>query len=111
VPCAGAGRWVIDPVVVDSAFQLSILWARVHTNMTPLPAGFRSLRRFAPLAGRQIRCDFRVSASAGGHVLETHYAFVSPDGRLLALLEGMEFSCSQTLNRLAGHAAVEATHE
>jgi acyl transferase domain-containing protein/NAD(P)H-dependent flavin oxidoreductase YrpB (nitropropane dioxygenase family)/NAD(P)-dependent dehydrogenase (short-subunit alcohol dehydrogenase family) len=101
---AGAGRWVIDPVVVDSGFQLAILYARVHSDMTPLPARFKSYRRFAPLAGPAIRCEFRASASAGGRVLETQTAFLDADGRLLGVLEDMELSCSRELNRLAGQS-------
>jgi hypothetical protein len=104
---ASSTRWLIDPVVVDSAFQLSILWARVHFDMTSLPARFRSFRRFAPMASAPVRCDFRGRASAGGHILETQYAFLSAEGQLLALLEDMEFSCSHSLNRLAGQAMVE----
>ncbi|HEU4403438.1 MAG TPA: SDR family oxidoreductase, partial [Candidatus Polarisedimenticolia bacterium] len=102
---APAGRWLIDPVVVDSGFQLAILYARAHNDMTPLPARFRSFRRFAPLDGGSIRCEFRARSSAGGHRLETQTAFLGPGGRLLALLEDMELSCSRELNRLAGQAA------
>jgi NAD(P)-dependent dehydrogenase (short-subunit alcohol dehydrogenase family)/acyl carrier protein len=104
---ATATRWLIDPVVVDSAFQLAILWARAHFDMTPLPARFRSFRRFAPMANAPIRCDFRARASAGGHILETQYAFLGAEGQLLALLEDMELSCSHSLNRLAGQAMME----
>ena len=93
---------MIDPVVVDSAFQLSILYARSHYDMTPLPARFRSFRRFAPLDGSPIRCEFRSRARAGGHVLDTQIAFLDERGRLLGLLEDLELSCSRELNRLAG---------
>ena len=99
---AAEGAWLIDPVVVDSAFQLSILYARSHYDMTPLPARFRSFRRFAPFDGSPIRCEFRSRARAGGHVLDTQIAFLDERGRLLGLLEDLELSCSRELNRLAG---------
>jgi hypothetical protein len=103
------GEWLVDPVVMDSAFQLAILWARVHTDMTPLPAGFQSFRLFAPLVGSRLRADFRARASAGGHVLDTQVTFMDPDGRILARLEDMQFNCSRALNRLAGRGVLEAT--
>jgi acyl transferase domain-containing protein/NAD(P)H-dependent flavin oxidoreductase YrpB (nitropropane dioxygenase family) len=99
---AHAGAWLIDPVVVDSAFQLAILWARAHTDMTPLPAGFRRYHRFAPLRGESVEADLRVKASAGGQVLEIEVAFLGPDGRLLGFLQEMQLACSRSLNRLAG---------
>ncbi len=99
---ANGGAWLIDPVVVDSAFQLGILYARSHYDMTPLPARFRRLRRFAPFNGSPIRCEFRSQARAGGHVLDIQIAFLDEHGRMLGMLEDMELSCSRELNRLAG---------
>jgi len=99
---ANGGDWLIDPVVVDSAFQLGILYARSHYDMTPLPARFRSFRRFAPFNGAPIRCEFRSKARAEGHVLDIQIAFIDENGRLLGMLEDMELSCSRELNRLAG---------
>ena len=99
---ANGGDWLIDPVVVDSAFQLGILYARSNYDMTPLPARFRSFRRYAPFNGSPIRCEFRSVARAGGHVLDIQIAFLDEKGRLLGMLEDMELSCSRELNRLAG---------
>ena len=96
------GDWLIDPVVVDSAFQLGILYARSNYDMTPLPARFRSFRRYAPFNGSPIRCEFRSVARAGGHVLDIQIAFLDKEGRLLGMLDDMELSCSRELNRLAG---------
>ncbi len=99
-----AQEWLIDPVVVDSGFQLAILWARVHTDMTPLPARIKKFRRFSALAGPRLRCDFRARVSSDGRTMETQTAFLSEEGRLLAIIEEMELSCSRDLNRLAGQA-------
>jgi acyl transferase domain-containing protein/NAD(P)H-dependent flavin oxidoreductase YrpB (nitropropane dioxygenase family)/NAD(P)-dependent dehydrogenase (short-subunit alcohol dehydrogenase family) len=105
-----ANLWLIDPVVVDCAFQLSILWARMHLDMTPLPARFGRLRRFASLGGSPIQCDLGLRTAAGGHVLETRITFTNLEGKLLATIDDMEFTCSHSLNRLARGApiAVEA---
>jgi NAD(P)-dependent dehydrogenase (short-subunit alcohol dehydrogenase family) len=99
-----AGAWIIDPIVIDSAFQLGILYARSQYDTTPLPARFRRFRRFAPLDRGPIRCEFRSSAIASDSVLEIQIALLDESGRLLALIEDMELSCSRDLNRLAGRA-------
>jgi acyl transferase domain-containing protein/NAD(P)-dependent dehydrogenase (short-subunit alcohol dehydrogenase family)/NAD(P)H-dependent flavin oxidoreductase YrpB (nitropropane dioxygenase family) len=109
VQTSPTARWLVDPVVIDSAFQLAILWCRLRLDMTPLPAGFRRFRRFAPFPESPIRCEVRTQVSADGHILETQNLFRDGSGRMIALLEGMEFGCSRSLNRLAGSWVSEGT--
>lgn len=101
---APVGRWLIDPVLLDSSFQLAILWERAQHDMTPLPSRFRGYRRFGPPPGAPVRCFLLAQSSGGGHALITNICFLDAAGRLVGLLEEMEFSCSQALNRLAGCA-------
>jgi hypothetical protein len=98
------GQWLIDPVVFDSGLQLIILWARAHTDMTPLPSRFQRYRCFGALAGQVIRCHLLANATADGHLLHATLFFVSPDGRLLGALEDLECSSTKALNRLAGRS-------
>lgn len=98
------GQWLIDPVLLDSAFQLAILWERFHFDMTPLPSGFTAYRRFHSSLRFPVRCYLQGKSSAEGHMLSTNIQFLGEDGHMIAFLEGMEFSCSKALNRLAGTA-------
>jgi hypothetical protein len=88
--------------VVDSAFQLAILYSRATNGMTPLPARLGRLRRFGPLVCESITCRFRGRSRAGGHVLDADISFLNPDGAVLMTIDGMEFACTSALNRLAG---------
>ncbi|MGH3963388.1 MAG: polyketide synthase dehydratase domain-containing protein [Pseudonocardiaceae bacterium] len=101
----GEGRWIIDPVLIDSGFQLCVLWARARLDMTPLPARIRRYRRFAAVPDAPVRCEMRARVRAGGHLLDTQYAFRDAQGRLLAVIEDMEGACSRSLNRLAAAVA------
>jgi hypothetical protein len=101
------GDWLVDPVVLDGAFQLSILWARANLDMTPLPARLGRLHRFAPLRGERLLCELHARPAAGGHVLHTDITLLDAAGRPLVLLEDMEFSCSPSLNRLAAGVRLE----
>ena len=103
-----AKDWQLDPIVIDSALQMAILWIRATEDMTPLPAGFERLVQYAPLDAERIRCDMRASIQAGGHMLRVDYVFFDDTGLTLAVLEGMEFSCSRALNRLGGQTRKEA---
>ena len=102
---AGPGSWMVDPVLLDSGFQLALLWARIRLDMTPLPARIRRYRRFAALPDGPVHCDLRVRVRAGGHIFDTQLAFLDARGRLLVFIEGMEFAVSRSLNRLAGAVA------
>ncbi|RMF86544.1 MAG: hypothetical protein D6736_14865, partial [Nitrospinota bacterium] len=98
----GQGHWVIDPVLLDCGFQLAILWERAYHDMTPLPNRFKLYHRFGSPSGSPVRCSLRAWSREGGHNLLTDVYFQeTTTGRVIGILEGMEFSCSQALNRLA----------
>jgi len=96
------GQWTIDPVVMDSAFQPALLWERAYYDMTPLPSGFAAFRLFGSLSQEPLLCHMQTNASSDGQILTTNIFFVDENQRQVARLEGMEFSCSADLNRLAG---------
>jgi hypothetical protein len=95
------GPWIIDPVVLDSALQLIIVWTRAQWDMTPLPARMRSYQRFGALSGQRINCQMRIKADSAGHIVHCDVAFYGDDGQLLGLVEDAEGVCSKALNRLA----------
>ena len=104
------GRWLIDPLLFDSALQLLVLWGRVHWDMTALPSGFQRYRRFAAPTSAQVLCELRIRPNTGGQNIHADlYFFDAGTGRLLSMLEDMQGACSKALNRLAkGEALVPA---
>ena len=97
------GRWLVDPVVIDSAFQLSILWERAHYDMTFLISKVGSYRRFGSFSERPVQCWAEMRATSGGHLLTTDFHFLDESGRVIAVIAEMEGSCSKKLNRIVGH--------
>jgi hypothetical protein len=95
------GQWLIDPVVIDSGFQLAIVWARIYHDFTPLPSRFSVYRRFGPLSGPRFQCYLRSQADPGKLIMHTNLYFVD-DGRVLGVFEGAESTCSRVLNRKVG---------
>jgi acyl transferase domain-containing protein/NAD(P)H-dependent flavin oxidoreductase YrpB (nitropropane dioxygenase family)/NAD(P)-dependent dehydrogenase (short-subunit alcohol dehydrogenase family) len=104
----GVRSWIIDPVIVDCSFQLTILWGRMYWDMTSLPSRFSSYKRFGELNGNNISCQVCIRPDSKGkgheslHAIHADVAFIGEDGRLLGLLEGLEHNCSKSLNRLTG---------
>jgi len=92
--------WIIDPVVIDSAFQLSILWERAHYDMTFLISSLGTYKRFGSFSPGPVRCHAKMTATVGGHLLSTDFHFLDENDRVIALIEKMEGSCSKELNRI-----------
>jgi acyl transferase domain-containing protein/NAD(P)H-dependent flavin oxidoreductase YrpB (nitropropane dioxygenase family)/NAD(P)-dependent dehydrogenase (short-subunit alcohol dehydrogenase family)/acyl carrier protein len=97
------GQWIIDPLVFDSALQLVVLWAREHWDMTALPSGFQSYRRFAAPPASRITCEMRMRPNTGAQTIHADIFFLdAASGHMLGTIEDMHGACSKTLNRLAG---------
>jgi hypothetical protein len=98
----GRPQWIIDPFVFDSALQLLLIWSRAQNDKTALPSRFRSFTRYRPLSDEPLTCYVAVESLAAGHALKNQMHFVDGSGRVLAVLDTMEASCTSALNRLAG---------
>jgi hypothetical protein len=97
-----AASWLIDPLMLDSALQLLVVWAREHWDMTALPTGFSCYRRFAGSAGRRVRCEMRIKPNTGAQTIHADLFFIDVQtGLVVSVLEDMEGACSRMLNRLA----------
>jgi acyl transferase domain-containing protein/NAD(P)H-dependent flavin oxidoreductase YrpB (nitropropane dioxygenase family)/NADP-dependent 3-hydroxy acid dehydrogenase YdfG len=94
------GRWIVDPVMFDSALQLVLLWVRAQFDKTTLPSRFARYRRFGSLSDAPIACHVQVLERSRDPLLYLDIALVGPDGRLRGMLEGMEATFSRALNRL-----------
>lgn len=93
--------WIIDPFVFDAALQLQLIWSRAVNDTTALPARFQAFHRYGRLCDQALTTYVQVETLAGGNALRSEFHFVDPAGQVLAVLTGMEVSCSAALNRLA----------
>jgi Polyketide synthase dehydratase N-terminal domain len=95
------GSWLIDPVIVDSALQLLILWARSYLDATPLPSRLGSYHIFGRLpAGGSVRCEAEIEYQPGNPTLNASLLLYDSGGRKIGWLEDMEVTVSRALNRL-----------
>src|SRR5262249_51837441 len=92
-------RWLADPLALDAAFQLLILWSwQVHgaANLPCLLGRYRQYRKVFPDVG--VRVLTRVSRHTELHVV-ADLDFVDADGRLVARLGGYEAIIDPTLHQ------------
>ena len=82
--------WVADPLVLDSTFQLLILWSSAHRGAPSLPCAIDRYRQYVgafPKDGIQIR----IATSRGnGPIASAAVEIIDPQGNLIASMEGCE---------------------
>jgi hypothetical protein len=92
-------RWITDPLVLDAAFQLMIVWAQQRHGAVGLPchvARYRQFRRAFP-AG-PVRVAVRVTRDSGLHAL-ADIDILDGAGVVIARLEGCECAIDPGLER------------
>jgi len=99
------GAWLLDPVLVDCALQMQVIWARLNWDSTLLPAmigGFVSSATPAP--DEPVRHELRIRPESVAPLCHCDHYFYGADGRLLAAMTNVQGIGSKALNRLAGVA-------
>ena len=101
------GRWLLDPVLLDCALQLQVLWARLHWDVTLLPAQIERYERFtaAPPPAHLIAHELRVRLDSRPPICVADHSFRGPGGELVATLTGVQGVGTPALNRLAAVSA------
>ncbi|MFW6387420.1 MAG: polyketide synthase dehydratase domain-containing protein, partial [Thermodesulfobacteriota bacterium] len=87
--------WLSAPMLLDSSFQLMILWCSARCGCVSLPSSVRSYRQYVehiPGDSSEIRAHVSKSSDSGA---EADIDFIAPDtGKLLARMEG--YACTMT---------------
>jgi hypothetical protein len=99
-----AGEWLLDPVLVDCALQLQVIWARLHWDVTLLPASIGGVVRAGSpaAAGGEVRHELRIRPESAAPMCHCDHWFYAADGRLLLAMTDVQGIGSRALNRLAG---------
>ena len=106
------GKWLIDPLAIDSAFQLVGLWTREILGSNSLPTGLGSLRLYGrdfPEQGARVIVEIEQSSAARATAA---IEILDEDRRLIARLDHFECVVDASLNqafrrnRLSSHFSV-----
>jgi len=92
-------RWIIDPILLDSAMQLAGVWARQYMDITVLPTGFKSLVRLRPITGKRLKG--RINIPATSHTGDLHCDLLVSDveGVPVFIVSGLSGVGSRSFNR------------
>ena len=89
--------WLADPLALDAAFQLMILWSVEHAGAPCLPCHggrYRQYRPAFPASGVTVSC--RVTEHKGSRLI-ADIAFLDDQGQLVAELSGAESTIDASL--------------
>lgn len=91
-----ASHWTTDPVALDSALQLVGLWVREQRGASALPTYVQNYKQVAPLQGLlDVHIELEPTKTARGTF---HATFVDEAGRVVAQVEGGQYTAMSTLN-------------
>ncbi|MBX7165577.1 MAG: SDR family NAD(P)-dependent oxidoreductase [Pirellulales bacterium] len=105
--CLGGARpagWLIDPVILDAAPQLGMLWSRAVHDTSPLPNRVAVYHRFGPLGSEPVEALFRLDPSSNENWYKAD-VWLLRGNRVVGLMEGLEGAGSAALNRIARSAS------
>ena len=92
------GSWIADPLALDSAFQMMILWSNAHRGGPALPSALGRYRQFVgafPKGGCRAVIGVALGISA---IAVATIQFLDRQGNLLASAEGCEFVVDAALH-------------
>ena len=90
-------RWHTDPVVIDAAFQLGVLWVQHRLGSGVLPSTVRSVRWAGPLRGSRVQCRLRVGDDVTAQGGTFSVALLDEDERVVATIDGRYVGDRSTL--------------
>jgi hypothetical protein len=95
--------WILDPVLVDAAPQLAMIWSRALFDVAVLPSRITRYRLYEPVGEGDVQMMLRMRPGEDRQVYQAD-VWIVREGRVLAHMEGLEGAGSASLNRIATHA-------
>jgi NAD(P)-dependent dehydrogenase (short-subunit alcohol dehydrogenase family) len=83
-------KWISDPLVLDAAYQMAILWCHETTGLVSLPsytAGYRQYREEFPSGGVTAILEVKELTD---HKMKGDFAFLDADDNIIASINGYE---------------------
>jgi len=84
------GAWLSDPLALDCAFQMAILWCLQYRDAPSLPAYATSFRCYRRFPGKGVEVVLQVRSVKGASVIADIEFVDTRENRLIARMEGYE---------------------
>lgn len=98
------GSWALDPLLLDSSFQLAGYWAWVKQQRAGFPVGFERFVQYRPFPNGPVKCTVTFGAAQGDLFLGT-LVWSDDKGTVLAVMEGAKAEFKQRDPQFSAKAA------
>ncbi|MBI3117501.1 MAG: SDR family NAD(P)-dependent oxidoreductase, partial [Candidatus Hydrogenedentes bacterium] len=92
--------WITDPLALDCALQLTILWTFEHYGVASLPGRIQEYRQFRAYPRRPMRVTARMTQHNEHHATADIEFTERESGLLIARLRGYECTLDRSLNEV-----------
>ena len=92
-------KWIADPLVLDSAFQMAIIWCHEQCGMVSLPSYFAAYRQFRDKFPEDGVVAVLEVSDTGRHRMNADFVFLDADHRMVAKIQGYEAVMEPSLFR------------
>ncbi len=89
-------RWITEPLVLDSGFQMVILWCLHQLDAPSLPCGIRHYRQYQSTFPSPSRVSIHITSHPANHV-QGDMLIQSDEGAVIATMSGFEFITDPSL--------------
>jgi len=91
-------KWILDPLIMDSAFQAAIIWSYETLGMVCLPTYIANLRIYKGIVehGGDVTIILTVNEQTS-HTIKGYFTFIDEQGKVLASITGFEAVMDPTL--------------
>ncbi len=91
-------RWLADPLALDAAFQLMIVWTRIHLGAGSLPVSLADYRQYRRAFGNEpVRVMVQISTQTE-LIARADVTFLDDAGEIIAQIRGLEQMMDSRLN-------------
>ncbi|MEW6079764.1 MAG: SDR family NAD(P)-dependent oxidoreductase [Thermodesulfobacteriota bacterium] len=91
--------WLADPLVLDTAFQLGIVWCYENAGMVCLPVSFKTFRQYRPSFPADGVITVLEVNQRSGHRIGGDFTFLDADGIVVARMTGYEAVMDKSLEK------------
>ncbi len=91
-------HWLTDPLIVDSSFQMMILWSFAQHGTASLPTFIKRYRQFQPKFSPNVGRIVAQVTKSEKHSAQANIEFLDENGALIARMEEYECTIDPLLN-------------
>ncbi|MFK5954794.1 MAG: SDR family NAD(P)-dependent oxidoreductase [Desulfobacterium sp.] len=91
-------KWILDPLIMDSAFQAAIIWCHETLGMVCLPTYIANLRIYKGILDHDGDVTIILTVNEQtSHTIKGYFTFIDEQGKVIASITGFEAVMDPTL--------------